>query len=144
MILHFGAQRATGDVDFLILRGNITELRHAIRQVALRQNLPEDWMSDAVKGFADILPNDFVERLALLAIGTERLRVSVLGRPDQAAMKIVALRERDLEDIELLLPEMGEEDKLTLIAIMNHVGTFRMDWAQKIRYFLEEQGWNVN
>lgn len=58
-------------------------------------------------------------------------------------MKIVALREQDLEDLELLLPEMSETDKQTLVTIMHHVGTFRPDWAQKIRYFLLEQGWVI-
>lgn len=55
-------------------------------------------------------------------------------------MKIVALREQDLEDLELLLPSMSEPDRETLLAIMHHVGTFRPDWAQKIKYFLQEQG----
>ena len=58
-------------------------------------------------------------------------------------MKIVALREQDLEDLELLLPLMSEADKETLIAIMHHVSTFRPDWAQKIQYFLQEQGWEI-
>lgn len=144
MILQFGAMRATGDIDFIILRGDIKELRHAILQVAAQENLPPDWMTDAVKGFADILPNDFAKRLTRLEIGSRKLRVSVLGRADQAAMKIVALRERDLEDLELLLPTMTNQDKQTLLTIMHHVATFRLDWAQKIQYFLEEQGWNIN
>ena len=25
--------------------------------------------------------------------------------------------------------------------IMDHVSRFRLDWAQRIKYFLEEQGW---
>ena len=58
-------------------------------------------------------------------------------------MKIVALREQDLEDLELLLPLMTEAEKNVLVTIMHHVGTFRLDWAQKIRYFLLEQGWEI-
>ena len=65
------------------------------------------------------------------------------GLPDQVAMKIVALREQDLEDLELLLPELSEADREVVIAIMNHVATFRLDWAQKMRYFLLEQGWPI-
>jgi len=68
----------------------------------------------------------------------------VLGRPEQTALKIVALREQDLEDLELLLPMLSEADKTTLLDIMHHVGTFRPDWALKIRYFLEEQGWKTD
>lgn len=58
-------------------------------------------------------------------------------------MKIVALREQDLEDLELLLPQMSRADKEVLVAIIRHVGAFRPDWAQKIRYFLLEQGWEI-
>ena len=58
-------------------------------------------------------------------------------------MKIVALREQDLEDLELLLPAMDEADKATLVATMHHVARFRPDWAQRIEYFLQEQGWQT-
>ena len=143
MILHFGALRATRDVDVLVLRGDLGGLRQAVRAIASQHDLPEDWMNEAAKGFADILPPDFERRLVRLDLPLQHLRLSVLGRPEQAAMKIVALREQDLEDLELLLPLMSEADKETLIAIMHHVSAFRPDWAQKIQYFLQEQGWEI-
>lgn len=143
MILHFGADRATRDIDALLLRGDMTELRQAIRTVARGHNLPEDWMSDAVKGFADILPRDFYHRLVPVDLPLDHLRLYVLEKPEQVAMKIVALREQDLENLELLLPQMPEADKEVLVLIINHVETFRPDWAQKIRYFLLEQGWEI-
>ena len=143
MILHFGASRATRDVDVLMLRGDAAELRQAVQTVAMLHNLPEDWLNDGVKGFADILPRDFYHRLQALDVATKHLHLYVLGQSEQAAMKIVALREQDLEDLELLLPHMSDADRETLIAIMNHVATFRPDWAQKIRYFLLEYGWEI-
>ncbi len=143
MILHFGAARATSDIDILIIRGETAPLRLAIKAVAQAHHLPENWMNDAAKGFADILPPDFYHRLTALAIQSRNLRLYVLGRPEQAAMKIVALREQDLEDLELLLPEMTDVDRQVLVNIMHHVSTFRPDWAQKIRYFLMEQGWEL-
>lgn len=143
MILHFGASRATRDVDVLVLRGNLTELRRAVKAVAHEHDLPEDWMSDAAKGFADILPPDFYHRLTPLSLMFQHLRLYVLGRPEQAALKIVALREQDLEDLELLLPQLSEEEKRVLVAIVHHVSRFRRDWAQKMRYFLQEQGWEI-
>ncbi|MBI4770125.1 MAG: hypothetical protein HY784_06865, partial [Chloroflexi bacterium] len=66
MILHFGASRATCDVDALVLRGDVADLRLAGQRVARTHDLPEDWMNDAVKGFADILPRDFYRRLVPL------------------------------------------------------------------------------
>jgi hypothetical protein len=43
-------------------------LRQAARLVALEHDLPEDWMNDAVKGFADILPADLDHRLIPLSL----------------------------------------------------------------------------
>ena len=143
MILHFGAPRATHDIDVLVLRGNVDDLRRAVKSVAQEYDWSEDWLNDAAKGFADILPPDFYHRLVLLPFSLKYLHIYVLGRSEQAAMKIIALREQDLEDLELLLPEMAETDKDVLIAIMNHVAAFRVDWAQRIKYFLLEQGWKI-
>jgi len=143
MILHFGASRATRNVDVLVLRGDVRELRRVVKAVAHECDLPEDWMSDAAKGFADILPPDFYHRLAPLQFTFQRLRLYALGRPEQVAMKIVALREQDLEDLELLLPQLSEEEKKVLVKIMHHVRRFRPDWALKMKYFLQEQGWEI-
>jgi alkanesulfonate monooxygenase SsuD/methylene tetrahydromethanopterin reductase-like flavin-dependent oxidoreductase (luciferase family) len=145
MILHFGANRATRDIDVVVLRGNTQELRQAVRKIAHKyDDLPEDWMNDAVKGFVDILPPDFYHRLVPLEFPFQHLRLYVPGRPEQAAMKIVALREQDLHDLELLLPKMSNDERDVLVAIMHHVSQFRIDWAQKIRYFLQERGWEID
>lgn len=144
MILHFGASRATRDIDVLVLKGRPSELRKSAQVVAMEYNLPEDWINDGVKGFASILPSDFNLRLSPLAFSFQHLQLYVLGRAEQAAMKIVALREQDLEDLELLLPQLTEEEKKVVVKIMYHVAQFRADWALKIQYFLEEQGWILN
>ena len=144
MMLHFGARRATSDIDIVPLRGDAAELRRAISAVARKRGLPRNWMSDAAKGFADILPMDFAQRLVPLDMPLRRLRLWVLGRPEQVAMKMAALREQDLEDLELLMPPMTDLDKQILVGIIDHVATFRPDWAQKMRYFLLEQGWELD
>lgn len=143
MILHYGSRRATHDIDILLVRGNAADLRQAIRAVASQHGLPENWINEAAKGFADILPRDFYHRLIPLDLAYRYLRLYVVGRPEQVAMKIVALREQDMEDLELLFPSMSETDKQVLLDIMQHVATFRVDWAQRIRYFLLEQGWEI-
>jgi hypothetical protein len=144
MVLHFGASRATRDIDVLVLRGDLSELRKAVQAVAHAHDLPEDWVNDAVKGFVDILPPDFYHRIVPLEFALQNMRLYALGRPEQVAMKIVALREQDLEDLELLLPQMTEVERTVLVAIMHHVSKFRPDWAMKIQYFLEEQGWAID
>jgi hypothetical protein len=143
MILHYGAERATRDVDALLLRGDIQELRRAVREVAHNHNLPEDWMSDAGKPFADIFPKDFKDRLAPLDLSLKRLRIWVLGLAELVSMKIIALREQDLGDLEVLISKLSEEDKRRVASIMYHVAEFRPDWAQRIRYFIEERGWKT-
>ncbi len=143
MILHFGANRVTRDVDGLLLHGSAVDLRAAIQSVSDERGIPGTWMSDAAKGFVDILPPDFRQRLTPIEPSFNRLRLYVLGLPEQVALKAVALREQDLEDLELLLPRMGEPDKKVLIEVMHRVATFRPDWAQKIRYFLLERKWII-
>ena len=143
MILHFGASRATHDVDMLVIHSDIADLRRAIKAVAQQRDLPEDWINDAAKGFADILPPDFDRRLTPLDLSLQHLRLFALGIPEQAAMKIVALREQDLEDLELLLPRIVDADKDVLRSIMQQVNKFRPDWALRIKYFLEERGWQI-
>jgi hypothetical protein len=144
MILHFGARRATLDVDYLLLQGEAIAFRSAVAAVASSRGLPHDWMNDAVKGFVDILPPDFTARLTSLELGLQNLRVDVLSRPEQAAMKLVALREADLEDLELLLPRLTPAEQQILIRTMEHLAAIRPDWALRMRLFLEEQGWQIS
>jgi hypothetical protein len=48
MILHFGAMRATRDVDVLVLRGDVNDIRQAVKKVARRNDLPDDWLNDGM------------------------------------------------------------------------------------------------
>lgn len=144
MILHFGAPRTTRDVDIILLRGNLSELREGIKLIADEKELPEDWMSDAAKGFADIFLPDFYHRLVTLGFELRNIRIYALGLPEQVALKIIALREQDLEDLELLLPKLSAADKYLLLGMMKKTSAFRPDWAQKMKYFLEEQGWQID
>ncbi|MBC8180351.1 hypothetical protein H8E88_04425 [candidate division KSB1 bacterium] len=144
MILYFGAKRTTRDIDVLILRGGASELRKAVKKVAEEHELPKDWLNDAAKGFAGILKSDFYHRLIPLEYTFENIRLYVLGRAELIALKIIALREQDLEDLELLLSDMVDNDKKVILEIMDHTSNFRPDWAQKMKYFLQEQGWKID
>jgi hypothetical protein len=63
------------------------------------------------------------------------------GRADQIALKVVALREQDLEDLEILSRGLLPEDKQILLGIAERLSALQPDWAQKIHYFMAEQGW---
>jgi len=144
MIIHFGATRATRDVDAIVEGDNLREIKQASKIVAEKFQLDEDWLNDSVKGFASILPPDFQKRITRLELDLCNLEIYVLGIAEQLIMKIVALREQDLEDIEVLLPQLTENDKQTVINNMHYINKIRADWAQKIQYFLEEQEWKIN
>jgi len=143
MILHYGALRTTQDIDVLFLRGDISEIRSAIKAVAENRHLDDDWMNDAAKGFTNIFLSDFYHRLIPQDYDFQNIRLYIIGRPEQIALKIIALREQDLEDLEILLSDISESDRKILVNIMEHVNSFRPDWAQKMKYFLEEQGWKI-
>jgi len=144
MIIHFGATRATRDVDAIVEGDNLREVKNASKIVAEKFQLDDDWLNDSVKGFANILPPDFHKRITKLELDLSNLEIFVLGIAEQLIMKIVALREQDLEDIEVLLPQLTDNDKQNVINNMLHVNKIRPDWAQKIQYFLEEQEWKIN
>ncbi|MFZ1465994.1 MAG: DUF6036 family nucleotidyltransferase [Anaerolineae bacterium] len=144
MILHFGASRATRDVDVIVLRGNLRQLRRAVAAVAVEAGLPEDWLNDGAKGFVGLLPPDFRTRLRPLEYPFKHLRLYALSLPDQVVLKIIALRAQDLEDLALLLPQVRDADRKDVIAAMHYLNRARSDWAQRVQYFLEEQGWNLD
>lgn len=144
MIMYFGASRVTKDIDAILEGDNIREIKQASQIVAEKYNLDSDWLNDGVKGFASALPPDFNKRITKLELELLNIEVFVLGISEQLTMKIIALREQDLEDIEVLLPQLTEQDKETVIRNMHHISKFRLDWAQKIQYFLEELQWKIN
>ncbi len=143
MIIHYGASRATRDVDAIIEGGNLYKIRDAARKIADKFNLNDNWFNDSIKGFANILPPDFQERTKALQIELSNIEIYAIGIAEQLIMKIIALREQDLEDIEILLPKLTEEDKQVVLRDIDHISKTRPDWAQKIQYFLEEQQWKI-
>ena len=143
MILYYGAMRTTTDIDVLFLRGDFSTIRAAIKAVAENHQLEDDWINDAAKGYASIFLSDFYHRLVPQNFNLKNIRIYIIGRPEQIALKIIALREQDLEDLDLLLSNITDMDKRVLIDIMDHVNSFRPDWAQKMKYFLEERGWKI-
>ncbi len=54
MIIHFGATRATRDVDAIVEGDNLREIKNASKIVADKFQLDDDWLNDSVKGFANI------------------------------------------------------------------------------------------
>jgi len=143
MVLYYGSTRATSDIDTLVSQGRFQEIRMGIMKVSEKLDLPENWLNESAKGFVDILPPDFVDYLISIPLETKYLKLYVLGLAEQTAMKIVALRERDLADLELLIPQLTDFHKERLIKIVENLHTKRKDWALRLYFFMIEKGWRT-
>ena len=141
MILGYGLERATQDVDGFFPSAGATELRDKIRQVASEMGLPDDWFNDTAKGYMALLPRDFTERLFPIDLGLKKLKLLALGRPEMVVLKIIALRQRDEEDLEWLKIKKG--DVSVIIEHLERLARLRKDLALKVKLYLEEAGWRI-
>ena len=92
MTLAYDTRRATRDLD-AIFEPKWT-VYEAARQVADNHGLPEDWLNDAVKGFLHGNDPD-----AVPVLDTPGLRVDVASPRYLLAMKLLAARDEDVDDI---------------------------------------------
>lgn len=104
LVLAHRRSRTTMDVDALSIdpRGPVLE---GVRAVAREQGLRDDWLNDQIR-FIAILPPQPDARAEVL-FDSESLVVTGASPAHILAMKVRAARKRDLEDIELLLRELG-------------------------------------
>ncbi len=100
--LSFDAARTTRDLDAVFVP--TSEVRSAAVSVAEANDLAEDWLNDAVKGY--VPPgNDLSQQIVF---ESAHLRVAVAGAEHLLAMKIAASRvEQDRGDITLLVDTLG-------------------------------------
>ncbi|OQW94021.1 MAG: hypothetical protein BWK79_08035 [Beggiatoa sp. IS2] len=101
MVLAYQSRLATKDVDALILSPQAVLVRKWIQQVAREQELPEDWLNDAVKPFlVTISPGPVVFQATGLTVKSPL--------PEQMlAMKLAAWRdEGDILDAARILQEL--------------------------------------
>lgn len=101
MALAYDARRATRDIDAVFQPKD--EVYAAAAAVAARHDLPEDWLNDGVKGF---LPGD--DPRARQVYESNSLRVDVASPEYLLAMKLLAAREQDVDDIVLLYRPASE------------------------------------
>ena len=90
--LAYDARRATRDIDAVFQPKD--EVYLAAAAIAARHDLPDDWLNDAVKGF---LPGH--DPQARPVFESEALRVDVASPRYLLAMKLLAARDGDVEDI---------------------------------------------
>jgi len=107
MVLAYQSRPATKDIDALILSPPAALVRKWIQQVAREQELPEDWLNDAVKPFlVTVSPGPVVFQITGLTVKSPL--------PEQMlAMKLAAWRdEGDILDAARILQELDSSPSL--------------------------------
>lgn len=97
--------RTTTDCDVMayVPEHAMAAVENAAEQVATELGLPATWLNSNVQLRRDALPDDWQTRRVL--IGTwGQLRVFAVSRVDLIAMKVLAGRAQDLEDIRSMKP----------------------------------------
>lgn len=92
MALAYDVRRSTRDLDAVFAPKD--EVYAAAAAVATGHDLPDDWLNDAVKGF---LPA--VDPQARPVFESDSLRVDVASPEYLLAMKLLAARDQDVDDI---------------------------------------------
>ncbi len=100
MCLVYDARAATKDVDAIFKP--TSEIRRAVKIIAQRNNLPEDWMNDAVKGY-------WAKHQEAILFDLSDLKVFVPEPDYLLAMKAIAARAGtyDREDVIKLIEMLG-------------------------------------
>ncbi|TRY16885.1 nucleotidyl transferase [Tessaracoccus rhinocerotis] len=101
MALEYQSRRVTRDVDAQI-RAEHDGFREAAAVVADRHGLGRDWVNAAATAFMSNEPDDDAEELNLPG-----LRIAVASAEHLIAMKLRAMRERDMDDLETLFRHTG-------------------------------------
>jgi len=131
MALAYSSRRATRDIDAIFEPK--AAIYEAARAVAEEQGLPDDWLNDAVKGFA---PGQDPERR--IVFSKPSLEVAAASPEYLLAMKLLASRvDQDVEDIRVLYGLCGfatAEEGLTLLERFYP----ELPLAPKTRLLLEE------
>jgi len=131
MALAYSARRATRDIDAIFEPK--AAIYDAARAIAEAQGLPDDWLNDAVKGFA---PGEDPERR--LVFSTPSLEVAAASPEYLLAMKLLASRvDQDVEDIRTLYGECGFTSAEEGLALLERFYPGR-PMGPKTRLLLEE------
>lgn len=112
MLLKVQNREITKDIDAYFNPEQADVIREAARVIADREGLPYDWINDGVKGFFYAQPP--TERWAEYP----GLRVYIPSLDYLFAMKVVAGRPQDIEDIKAIAHELNllnTQDALSLV-----------------------------
>ncbi|MCL2091367.1 MAG: nucleotidyltransferase [Micrococcales bacterium] len=115
MALEFDARRITRDVDSA-LRSDRDGFWEAVALVAERHNLSPRWINTQATAFFTTEPDDDASEITLPG-----LRIAVASPEHLIAMKLRAMRNRDMDDLEVLFRRAGITDPQQAADIHNRL-----------------------
>ena len=136
MCLVFDARPATKDVDAIFRP--VADIRSAIKRIAARHSLPDDWLNDGVKGY-------LVEHEQRVLFEFPNLVVFVPEPDYLLAMKTLSARVDtfDQADVKLLIEKLGLRTPAEVFAIVEEYYP-RHQIRPATQYFIEELFENDN
>ncbi|HEY5050461.1 MAG TPA: DUF6036 family nucleotidyltransferase, partial [Acidothermaceae bacterium] len=115
MALAYDARRATRDIDAVLVPHNVVlEEAHAL---AAELGLPQWWLDEQASIY--VAPGGDAE--APLSFDHPGLRVSTASPEHLLAMKTIAARQRDIEDLRILIGMLGLTTAEQVIAVCSRV-----------------------
>jgi Nucleotidyltransferase of unknown function (DUF6036) len=131
MLLEVGNRATTQDIDASFEGANASLIRQAIKIVAQQEGLAQDWLNDGAKGFLYSQPP------TILWKHYPGLKVYIPSLDYILAMKIVASRPRDIEDVRALIQKLHIPNEQALLSIVSkYVPQQRID--VRIQYIIAD------
>jgi len=101
-MLIYGSSLHTWDIDVILKKASLDQIKKHTTQVAKEFNLPDDWINSWFSSFTYTLPRDFTNRLKTFFKG-KNITAQVLGKEDLLILKCCAHRSKDKGHARILI-----------------------------------------
>lgn len=131
------ATRGTNDGDVIVSTPKLSTIQREIEVVAAELLLPDSWLNDAARAWADLLPADYDTRTEPVS-RHGLLRVERLGRLDLILLKLAGTRPKDQDDLLALAPTSIEIAFVR--AQLERINRINPKAALRIELYLDQGG----
>jgi hypothetical protein len=101
-ITKYNVERYTDDIDFFEVSPESMSFRNLISDVLADNNFELETINSGARAYIDYLSPNYRNRLIPSDVEFKNLRVSFISKADLVSMKICALREIDIHDVNVL------------------------------------------
>jgi hypothetical protein len=137
-LVRLGFERGTQDIDVITSIPKLSLYSKEIKKVAEKYGLANGWLNDSAKGYIDMAPLDFRDRLKSVEFGFKNLKVFALAAIDIYIMKLAAFRPQDIQDLTLI--KLNDKDIAIIYSTVKRISEINQKRAIRMKYFLEEKG----